>query len=169
MGKVKTGDIVFFRTKFSWKSPMSWLSVAIRWAARIKYNHVGVVVENWGQPFINEALANGIVSQPYSTRVKGKQIMVVRPKRPIEEEAYAKEANCLLGIPYDVKGLIWDQLIFQITGKWSGQGEHEAKDRLYCYEYAALMNKEDYPDWWKVDPKSFLNGNWHYEIKQPKR
>lgn len=145
---------------------MSWLSATIRFFAGIKYNHVGVVVLIWGKPFILEAVGKGIIATIYYRRVHGKDIKISRPNRKIDEKEFAVEAVSYLSTKYDVLGLIFYQLIYTLTGKWLGGNESNENKRMYCYEYVALLNKEDYPSWYKVNTKEFLYGSWHKEIEK---
>ena len=47
MENLKTGDIIAFRTKFNLFKPLTYLSAAIRFFAKVKHNHIGVlIVEN---------------------------------------------------------------------------------------------------------------------------
>jgi hypothetical protein len=54
--ELKTGDVIAFETHYNWKSPMSLLSLLIRKFAKLKYNHVGVIVLVWGIPMVYESL-----------------------------------------------------------------------------------------------------------------
>ena len=162
--EIKTGDIIFFKTKWCWYKPSSYLSTAIRIVANIEYNHVGVIILIWDMPFVIEAVGKGIVAVPYEKRVKGKSIKIVRPYRTIEEKEYATEAVSYLSTKYDIVGLLIHQLVYAITGKWIGAGKEREKKKLYCYEYVALLNSEDCPEWHKVIPKEFLQANWHYTL-----
>ena len=164
MKKIKTGDIIFFKTKFCWYKPSTYLSVAIQKVANIEYNHVGVIVLIWDRPFVLEAVGKGIIAIPYEKRILNKMIKIVRPYRVINEKEYATEAISYLSTKYDVIGLLVHQLVYAITGKWIGAGKEREKKRLYCYEYAALLNAKDYPNWYKVVPKDFLKSDWHYTI-----
>lgn len=60
----KTGDIIFFRIKFKWYNPTTWISALVRLFATIEYNHVGIVVLNWDMPMVNEAVGRGVISTP---------------------------------------------------------------------------------------------------------
>lgn len=154
---IRTGDIVFFRTKFKWYSPISWLSVMIRWIAGVQYNHVGIIVKNWGIPMVNEALGRGMTSTPFKDRIIGKEIKICRADRYIYEDRFAREANSFLGrTPYDFIGLFVHQLLWNTLRIWIGPTNiHDAAIRFYCYEFAAFMHREDYQQWYKVSPKLF--------------
>jgi hypothetical protein len=135
----KTGDIVFFRTKLCWYKPASWLAYAIRKIAKIDYNHTGVLVRVWDEPFIIEALGRGILTSPLEKRIDSKDIRICRPNRDIDESVYAKKAVSFLSTKYDIIGLIFHQLIWNLFSIWIGAKKAEAKKRMYCYEYVALM------------------------------
>jgi hypothetical protein len=162
---LKTGDTIAFETHFEWKSPMSWLSYAIRRFAKLKYNHIGVIVWVWGRPMVFESLEHGFVSislhDKLSKRSGDSIIILRRIDKVINEEEFAKAATDLLGVTkYDVKGLIWDQLKLSITGKWkSNITEEDAKKRMYCYESMAYLNRDTktFKEWWKVIPLSLFS------------
>jgi hypothetical protein len=151
----KTGDIILFHTPLVWYKPMSWLSALIRLFTKSYYNHVGVVVCNWGVPFLNEAIEIGVTPIMLSERINGSDIRVIRPKSPImDEKTFAMQANSKLGrTGYDFKGLLFYQLIYQLTGHWLGHTDAGHADRrMYCAEYGAWMYKNIFKDWWEVAP-----------------
>jgi len=154
---VRTGDIVLFRTPFKLWKPASWLSALIRYFAKIKYNHVGVVVSNWNVPFVNEALGRGVIPSPFKDRVIGVQVKILRPNFYLAdgfEKAFATKANSKLGITgYDFSGLLFFQLVYQIFGVWIGtKNKKRAEKRMYCYEYVGWCYSNLFPDWWKINP-----------------
>ena len=156
MENIKTGDIIFFRSKFKWYAPMSWLSTMIRLVAGIKYNHVGIIVF-WGKtPMVLEAIGRGIVPTALDIRFRASDCKIVRPKK-VAKHFVDKAVSYAGHTKYDVFGLIWHQLIWNITGYrlWIGRQRPDTADKsLYCYEYAALMEGDK--DWWMVKPKEYL-------------
>jgi hypothetical protein len=149
----RNGDVILFHTPIKWYSPMSWLSGLIRVFTKCRYNHVGVVVENWGVPFLNEALASGIINTPLKDRLDGRLIRVIRPINTIDEYLFAIKANDKLGkTPYDFSGLLWFQLIYQLTGHWLGHTGDHADKRMYCGEYVAYMYSDIFERWWQTAP-----------------
>lgn len=165
MIQVQTGDIVYFRTAFKWHKPLAWLSVTIRFFAKIKYNHVGVVVMNWNKPFIAEAVGRGIICTPLDERLKDMKIVIKRPYETPNERSFAIEAMSYMGRPYDVIGLIWHQLWWNAFGVWIGPDDPSRnKKRFYCYEYMALLHRKLYPVWWRVKPKEVLEETQHTEV-----
>lgn len=155
-----TGDLIFFRTKLS-LNPASWLSTLIRFFAKIKYNHVGVIILIWGEPFVIEALGKGIVATPLSKRIIGKKIRICRPFRNINEKLFAQKTVSYLSTKYDFIGLLFYQLVLNLTGHWIGGGSKNQERRLYCYEFVALMHKADCTNWYSMLPKDLLNAKWH--------
>ena len=159
---LKTGDIIISRTGFKWYSPISYLSAAIRFFAKTKYNHAALVLFNWGKPFANEAIGRGVIAHPFGTRLKGKQIMVLRPIFIKSEKEIATKANSNIGLSkYDVIGLIW-QAIYLTTGKWYGKRGKESIKRQYCFEYVAWVY--NLPNYWRVTPKEFINSDKFYSL-----
>lgn len=155
----KTGDIILFHTKLKWHNPMSWLSALIRMFTKCRYNHVGIVVENWGVPFLNEAIETGIISIPLKDRLNGREMRIIRQITPIvPEKEFAVKANDRLGrTGYDFSGLLWFQLIYQLTGHWLGHTGEAAKSRMYCAEYVAFMYPEVFERWWQIAPVDIHN------------
>lgn len=155
----QVGDVIFFRTKFSLWSPMSWLSALIRFFARIKYNHVGIIAYDdvTGELCVFEAVAKGITSTSFEKRIENRQVIVRRPRPYIKKDDayYFDLCNKYKGYKYDKAGLLWEQLILQLTGKWVGTTNKEkAMRKFYCYEFAAFVSGEQ--DWLKINPKTFL-------------
>jgi hypothetical protein len=134
---------------------MSWLSALIRLFARIRYNHTGVIVNNWSIPFVNEAVGRGIISIEAKERMAGKQVKIFRRKNPIIERDFAIRANSKLGkTPYDFSGLLFYQLAFQLFHVWIGtKNKERAEKKMYCYEYIAWLHSDIFSDWWKINPK----------------
>ena len=158
MVQTQTSDIVFFHTG-------SWLARMIRKIAKIKYNHVGIVVHVWGVPMLYEAVGRGVICTPLDDRIKGQQIKVCRLYKESDEQRYAVEASLFLGkTPYDFVGLLWHQLILNITGIYIGRTRTAAATSFYCYEYAAYMNRNEVPEWEKVIPRFFESAAWHHTI-----
>lgn len=163
---LQTGDVVLFHTKFKWNSPMSWLAAIIRKFIKFPYNHVGIIVNNWDKPFLNESNDKGVNSTVALDRLKDRKIKILRPKDIINEREIAIKANSRLGITkYDVLGLIFYQLIYKLTGKWVASSRTNNTERLmYCSEYAAWVYSTEFTEWYKVDPKDLGNSDFFETI-----
>lgn len=160
---LKTGYIVGFYTPLKWYNPATWLSALIRLFADIKYNHVGIVVENWEVPFINEAVFKGVIPIEAKSRLKGKHVRIAEVETDMLERQIAVRANSKLGrTGYDFSGLLFHQLILQLFGVWIGRKGEKAGKKMYCYEYVAWIYEEYFPEWWSINPK-FIWG--HPEVK----
>lgn len=154
----QTGDLVFFRDSFSW-NPMSWLATLIRFFAGVKYNHVGIVIGT----DIFEAIGRGIVRRPLLQRISGRKIKVNRRKSHLPDEIIKQRAFYNLGRKYDFAGLLWFQLWFQLFKHWIGfKSPEKAARKFYCYEFVAYVHDEK--DWWKVNPKDFINSTDYIEV-----
>lgn len=167
--ELKSGDRIFVRTKFVWYKPLTIISAIIRAVAGVKYNHVEIVVRNWDIPFVNGAIFNGIISRQAIDELSGKQIRVVRRKEPIVERDFCVRANSRIGTTkYDFAGLLFHQLVYQLTNMrlWIGRSEEKADNRMACYEYAAWCYKDI--DWWKADPVTMINDEDYYLIFEGK-
>lgn len=169
LSELKTGDIILFHTLVKWYSPMSWLSGLIRFFTKCRYNHVGVVVLNWGVPFLNEAIETGVLPIPVKDRISGKEIRIIRAFAQIEERPLAIKANDKLGrTGYDFSGLLWFQLIYQLTGRWTGHTGDHADKRMYCGEYAAWLFPAIFPRWWQTAPSDIHNSKDFHTIFEGK-
>jgi hypothetical protein len=160
---LKTGDIIVFYTPFNWKKIPTYLAALIRFFAKVKYNHCAVYVKNWGQGFINEAIDKGVIPEIASHRLRNVHVKIIRNPRvgTVPEDVIARKANRVLGYTkYDYLGTMFHQLIWQLSGKrwWIGpKTREEAEKKMYCYEYAAWVHEEYYPNWWKIDLDEMLH------------
>lgn len=149
---VKTGDIVMFYTPLKWYKPLTWLSALIRFFTGASYNHVGVVVRNWDQPFINEAVAKGVIAIPFEHRFSNQKVLIFRFEKPQDERDFAIKANSKIGkTPYDFVNLFVWQLWFQLSGRWIGPTGDESK--MVCSEYVAWCYQNRFSSWQKTDPE----------------
>lgn len=165
LSEFKTGDIILFHTNLIWYSPMSWLSALIRFFTKCHYNHVGVVVLNWNVPFLNEAIETGVLPITLKDRLDGRKIRVIRPIKDVDERSFAMKANDKLGhTGYDFSGLLFYQLIYQLTGHWLGHTGNHADGRMYCGEYAAFCHSEIFEKWWQTAPSDIHNSKEYYTI-----
>jgi hypothetical protein len=155
---IKSGDVILFRSEFVWKQPVTWLSVLVRFFTKCYYNHCGIIIKNWGVPFVNESLAKGVVTRPLQEHiVRSKtKILIIRPKWNFEEKMMCVRSNSMLGEKYGFSTLLFYQLFYRITGKWIGRAKEAAeKDGMVCSEYVAWcfnLNK-----WWLYSAKELLN------------
>ena len=118
------------------------------------YNHVGVVVRNWDVPCLNEAVETGVNAVPLSDRLKKSDVKILRPKIVyMDERQMAVRANSKIGhTGYDFSGLLFYQLIYQLTGHWLGHTGVHAEGRMYCGEYAAWCYVALFSNYWKTTP-----------------
>lgn len=159
--KLESGMQIFFYTPFRWTDLMSWLASAIRYFAKIKYNHASTVVCNWFVPFVNEAVASGVNPTNCADRLKGRQILIRRFKGglPYTERDFCIRANEKLGdTKYDYKGLVFYQLVFQLFHVWLKRKREYVERHMYCYDYNAYCYQEYYgPEWWNINPSAMLS------------
>lgn len=156
---LRNGDIILFRSNFTWSDPMTFLSAAIRFLTRSFFNHCAVVVQYAGFLQINEALADGVVSRPLEGHLDraDSEIMVLRPRIAIDNAAFTKRATSKVGIPYDYSALILFQLLYRLTGIWIGKKYKSAERCMVCSEYAAWCY--DLPGWWYYSVKELMISN----------
>lgn len=150
-------------------SPVTWLAAAIRLFTGVRYNHAGVVVENWGTLFINEALGNGIRARPLKKYLHrpSSSYLILRPKNPyFNERFFAVTANDLLGTKYGFKDIFY-QAWYRVTGVWHGRTEAKAANAMVCTEYVAYLH--GLRQWWKYSAKELLESKEfeHYKLYEP--
>src|SRR3990167_3222306 len=132
----ENGSLVFFRTKLKWFDPLSWLSAAIRYFAKIKYNHTGIIFKMEGIPFIFEAVGRGVICTEANYRLSGKITLVRTPRVPPAIREFRRAVSKAGHTKYDFVGLLFYQLFFQIFHIWIGSNnKNKADDRFYCYEF----------------------------------
>jgi len=162
--KVKTGDIIAFKSQFKLFKPVTWLSYLIRIITKQEYNHTGVIVYVWGIPMVYESMGHGFKSTPLVDRligIKGDKISILRRNDDFDKTKFAKEATNMLGhVKYDIKGL-FDQLHFAIYKKWKTRTELEAEHSLYCWEATSYLHRESnlFKNWWEIDPDIYFNND----------
>ena len=152
MQVLKTGDVILSKNPFYWYKPMSYVGAIIRLILGFNYNHVAIYISIYGADFVAEASTKGVNIMPLKEWVKDKEIEIHRNpnltgftgRRVMQYQGYTG---------YDYLSLVWYQLRYQITGKWKGEKGENAKGKLYCSEYYALVDKESFPNWWSVTPK----------------
>lgn len=176
INKLRTGDSFLERTKFNKKRPGAYLSAAIRWFARIKFNHIGTIIVEDDKVKVVEAVKEGVVE----TRIEKKLVDVNIEKYKIlrridideiNEQEFIANAKATIGLPYDKPALLFHQPIYQLTlrakfGIWIGRTKKKAAGMFYCYELAAFLNNkfnDMFPKWWKINPREYINHPLHYE------
>src|ERR1700744_652377 len=87
LDEIKTGDIIEAHTYWCWYKPLTYLSACIRLFDKTFYNHCKMVIVIGNRPFITEALASGICLENAKDNLKGKKIIILRPKQPIADES----------------------------------------------------------------------------------
>lgn len=155
-----TGDIILFYTPLT-LNPLTWISALIR-LFQGKYSHIGVEVDNWGVPFINEAIGIEVKCTPSSVRLKEGNYKRRRGKEAIVESDFARKANSMLGKRYDIVSLCLWMPIYKITGKWYGSRGNKAHGSLICSEYVALCY--ELPNAELIDVTYFLNSDKFYDV-----
>lgn len=154
--KLRTGDVIFVKIPLTWNKPLTLVSWAIRKVLGTWFNHIGVYVELFGEPFVAESTLGGVKVTPYKEWAKNYVIEIKR--NPKLSRFFAYRLMKYQGhTPYDTWALVWHQLILQVFGKWTGKKKDEAKDKLYCSEYYALCDVETFPEWWKITPEDIYN------------
>ena len=161
---LKTGDIILVHTPFDLLPPTTWLSALIRFFDKTYYNHCKLVVCNWGVPFINEALVRGIETCNSNYNLKGKIIVIRRPKENFDEQYFAILANSFVGdTKYNFFALI-QQLIYRSFGIWISTNKDLSTDKFYCSDYCAYMH--NMKEWWKISPRELFNSELFETIYQ---
>jgi len=159
----RDGQVIAFRTPLSMK-PISWLSAVIRLFAKVKYNHVGIIIIVYGRAMVAESVGRGFILTPFIDRTHDKiydrDYVVFDPKyRKFDGEKVRNGAIELLGkTPYDVVGLL-QQAVWNTLNIWVGKAGEEAKAKMYCYESMAYLHRRSktFKYWWTVKPSDLFN------------
>jgi hypothetical protein len=144
----KTGTTIFCQT------PNDIEAATIRKVLNSPWNHTAVLFWINGEIFIVEAYIND----------------TIRPKR-FDFWFESRKSN-LFGISecsvndnmitrhfkskptkYDLVSVLFYMGIYQRTGKWLGRTNEKASERLFCFEFSALVR--ELPNWWRFVPKEF--------------
>lgn len=157
--QLQSGDIILYRNEFQISRPITWLATLIRWILGTQYNHCGMVVFNWGQPFISESLGDGVITRPLQQHLERSKssILVLRSTGCMMEKSLCIRANSMLGVRYDKASLVFHQLWFQISGRWIGHTRHFALQAMTCSEFVAWCHNLD--SWWLYTPKHLLKSD----------
>lgn len=154
--KLKVGDVILFKTKFSLLSPMSWLSSAIRLFTKSNYNHVGLIIESWGELFIIEAVGKGVVIRPAKfVNRKNNDVLVLEPLFYFDSKTISKKITQQLGKSYNYKLLIVEQLWYRLTGDWWGRTNINANQEKSFVCSSLVSWVFNLPEWWKWSAKEF--------------
>jgi hypothetical protein len=145
---LKTGDIVLYRNK----SVLAWL---IRLFTGMRYNHAGIIVGT----YLFESLDKGIVKSPLFDNLNGQEVLIKRFElssqfHPEHIESVALHSEGV--VKYDFKNLLFNQLIYRLTGLWVGKASTNA---MICTEFVARCYSPHYefgPDLEKISPKEII-------------
>lgn len=145
--------ILLVHTPFNWKRPLTIISWLIRKVTTSHWNHCALLVELHGQPFIIESDIKGVVMMPFKNWVRQQQIAVFNT---LESSHRMTNALKKVGVSgYSFADLFWFMPIYLLTGQFYGRKVDGYSNKPTCYEFAAWVH--DFPDWYKIEPKTFIN------------
>ena len=144
--------LIGVRRKFNIFNPASYLPALIRKIAKIPYNHI-IVYDNKTK-LATEAVAQGVIIHDLTSALKPQdEAAIYEFIEPIDYEQQIAHIVSSVGHKYDLKELLYYQLIQNITGK-QFQGSKDNNDKFICYSLAAYVFMQE--DYYKVKPKEFL-------------
>lgn len=159
IAKMSTTLSALWLVSQEWYVSLTWLSAAIRWFAKVKYNHVGTIVCWNGVPMVMEAVGRGIIPTPLDIRLKKSKVFIKRDSGVSYGSDWVRDIVEYSGhTPYDHIGLLIHQAVWTASGYtiWIGaQTPEQAEKRFYCYEFSAKMAGREY--WWHVNPLYHFN------------
>lgn len=166
MVQLKTGDLILVHTPFCWYKPLTYLSALIRFFDKTYYNHCKLAVRHIGEVmYINEALAGGIRTSNVDYNLAGKTIVVLRPKKSIENEvAFIVKADSYVGTTSYYFFVLVKELVYLTTGYWIRSRWTKNPNKFDCSEYCAFVH--GIPIWWKVAPRDLLQSELFETIYQ---
>jgi len=137
----------------------SFLARAIQLFSRSRINHSAFVVQIEEILYVIDADRHGTNPKllDYWIEKEKYSYIVSRPDPNVYDiAALQKKAFSLAGhTPYDFASLLRYQLIYQLTGKWKGKQNAEAKEKLYCSEFIAYIF--DMEAWYSCSPQDVFN------------
>lgn len=152
--ELKPGDVVTYRTNLTTKDPISFVSLGVRVFTNCWFNHSAVVVQRGETLFLNEAIAQGVVSRPLSEVLVRpyNKLMIMRPYQVRDD--FNERANSKIGVPYDYWSLLFFQVIYRTTGVWIGPIAGMADRIEQCAEYVSWCH--ELPEWWRASTKEVV-------------
>ena len=168
LSKLKTGDIILFRTEAKWNSIGTWISPIIRFMLKSYYNHCGIVINNWNQLMLNESIESGIIGNPILNKIYERKIKILRsktysPNTYDQEKEIAIKANSKLGTKYDYLSIFLFLPIYIITKNWVGRIQTDSENKMFCSEYVAWIYSKIFNNYWEISPED-INKNYDFEI-----
>jgi len=170
--KAKPGDTIAFKyTNLLGKLVRFFMALGSKEKAkklkdRAPYNHCGLIIEDDGYTWVYES-SGGYIRRVKLKDRELKDVALYRPKKDMVSIDKLKTiATHYQGsAKYDYLGLIWHQLVYQLTGKWIGKTGDIASKRMYCGEYNAKCYKYAsdsvlFQDWWLIDPEDIYNNRY---------
>lgn len=160
----RTGDIILIKRPVKKGSFFSFLAKTIRNVAGIEYNHAGCINVVNKDVILYESREDGFHSILLSKRLEDKdyteKFIVYRPTYNLDPVNYIHSLNYISGIEYDVRGLVFEQLLWNKWNIWRGaKTEKEALKRLFCYEavfYCHRYSTTFEGEWWKYKPSRII-------------
>lgn len=135
----------------------SWLSFAIQFFTRSKYNHVSI---KGTDGLIWEAIERGYVPQTLRKSIDGKvkQVIVKRLRKGIDISTLNVCIKIMSRAKYEFSGTLFFEPLEIATGKW--EGDKEVIKDTFCSKangYIMAMHKvEPYTNmWYKAQPGDF--------------
>ena len=131
----------------------------------VMFNHIGGFIMHKGILCVAEALTTGFTIHPWigsEYQTKKTEYIILELYKPFDFETllkYTKTIESYEGCPYDFVGII-DSLDFAIDGRWNGEINQKAQDKMFCSEAIATgineYHKGIFPYPWCVSPQLFI-------------
>ena len=139
-----------------------------------KWNHSAIHLQTYNDFYVVEEApienrkikASGIITplMHYTDQIpKGMDLLYLVPKFEFNEVALEQILMKHIGVPYDYKSLLGDQIIRTLSRNgefWLGRKGEKAARRMVCHEFVQHvwheyskehMDRILFPDWWKGD------------------
>lgn len=153
--------LVHRHSPFVWHKLIRYVSWAIRIFTKSYYSHTTLCFEWYSEKYIFESDGGIVRCMRYDSWCKDAIVCIenIDLLESNKKHLFLVALN-QLGKGYDNKGTLIDQLIFQVSGRWTGHTGSYAKDKFYCSEYVAYCLNEvlgTHPNWYKTSPADLYN------------
>ena len=156
---MKTGDILLVHSQ-------SWLAKIIQKFQMKKdpeagyWNHSGIIFVDSSGVYVVEAaeiegykVKSAVVITPLHEYTNSERELLLLSANKEPSERFKRIMFKYVGIPYDYKNLVWDQVWRLLKGVWRGRDKEKAWKRMVCHEYVQKVWNEYngiFPEWNKA-------------------
>lgn len=139
------------------------------------WNHSGIIFTHSSGTYVVEAaevegykIRSAVIFTPIEEYLNSdKELLLLSAKNPPGEK-FSQIMLKYVGIPYDYKNLVWDQVWRLVAGIWRGRDKERAWKRMVCHEFVQKVWNEYigiFPDWHKAMISEEFHSTYFYHIE----